>query len=272
MRIQTLIKIGIWLLLLTGCEMDAFLFNRMELNDYTLPGNTIPDSLLEEVTFQSDGNMLYGYLVRSQIPTERTILYCHGNKHHIDEYWERVMWLHDLDMNVLVFDYRGFGRSEGSSSETGLHQDGEAAYEFLRSRGLADSVILYGYSLGNVVSIHLAANVFKPLCLIAEAPFASANSLTQGSAVLDIPTGWLTDGDFDNVTNIALINSPFLLMHGTQDQKIRYRDNGRLVFEVAPEPKRLLLIEGGNHDDLPAVIGVDSYLKELRDWINSVSG
>jgi fermentation-respiration switch protein FrsA (DUF1100 family) len=256
--------------ILTGCEMDGFLFNEEQLDHYVLPDNNIPDSLLERVTFQSGSNTLYGYFVQSAAnPSGVTILYCHGNKHNLDEYWERIMWLHQLDVNLLIFDYRGFGLSEGKSSEEGLFRDGEAALEFLRSRGLGDSLCFYGYSLGNVVSIHLAANVFSPLCLIAEAPFASANSLTQGSSILDLPSGWLTEAEFDNAENIKRISTPFMLLHGTDDDIVRYRDNGRIVYENAPQPKSLLLIPDANHDDIPEKMGVDAYLDAIGDWINS---
>ena len=94
------------LLTFSSCEMDGFLFNERQIDHYTLPGNTIPDSLLEEVVIQSEGNNLYGYLVKSANPlTSKTILYCHGNKHNLDEYWDRIVWLHELGSNIFVFDY-----------------------------------------------------------------------------------------------------------------------------------------------------------------------
>lgn len=92
------------------------------------------------------------------------------------------MFLHELGVNVFIDDYRGFGRSQGkSTSEQGLLADGEAALAYVLSRPEVDpdSVGFYGYSLGNVVSIHLAADRFDPLFLVAEVPFASATSLDR---------------------------------------------------------------------------------------------
>lgn len=252
-----------------GCEMDGFLFNTEEIDHYSLPGNTIPDSLLEEVTLESDGNTIYGYWVESEgSHPGLTILYCEGNKHSIDNYWDRVMLLHRLGGNVFIFDYRGFGRSEGESSEKAMHRDAEAALDFVQTKtAAADTLVIYGYSLGNVASVYLAAERVTPRCLIAEAPFASANSLTQGSAGLDLPAGWLTEGKFDNAGEIKKIRTPLLLIHGEQDNFVRWRDNGKVVFESAPQPKRLELVPNAKHDDIPATMGEEAYLSVVREWI-----
>ncbi|MEO5928369.1 MAG: alpha/beta hydrolase [Candidatus Kapaibacterium sp.] len=271
MRYNYLLVLPLLLLLISGCmEMDGFLFNTEKLDHYSLPGNTIPDSLIEPMSVMSGGNRIYGYWVRSGGGRPGlTMLYCHGNKHNIDNYWDRVMYLHRLGVNVLIFDYRGFGMSEGTSSEEGLYEDGEAALDFVtRTKGVpADSLILYGYSLGNVVSIHLAAERITPLTLIAESPFASANSLTQSSSGLDIPPRWLTDGTFDNASEIAKVHVPLLLMQGEDDDFVRYRDNGVVVFRNANEPKRLVPVPGAVHTDVPETMGVENYLALLNEWI-----
>ena len=259
------------MLALAGCmTMDGFLFETQKLDHYTLPGNTIPDSLLEPVTLMSEGNRIYGYWVRSS--GERpglTVLYCHGNKNSLDYYWDRVMYLHRLGVNVFIFDYRGYGRSEGESSEQGLFADGETALDYVtHDKGVpADSLLLYGFSLGNVVSIHLAATSVHPRALVAEAPFASANSLTQGASGLDIPPRWLTDGTFDNAAAITRVTAPVLVLHGDADDFVRYRDNGRVVYQNANQPKRLVLIPGAGHSTIPETMGVEGYLALLREWV-----
>jgi len=270
MRTKFIVLI-ICLSLPAACELDGFLFNGKEINRYELPGNTIPDSLLEMVTFESDNNTLYGYWVKSNTPTRGiTILYCHGNKHNIDEYWDRIMVLHDMGVNVFVFDYRGYGLSEGKPSEEGLYEDGQSALNFILSHYQVevDSLCIYGYSLGNVASIYLAAEKIDPLCLIAESPFASANSLTQASISLDIPALWLTDGTFDNAEKIRHINTPFLLLHGEQDDFVRFRDNGKVIYENAPQPKLLTLVPNAEHTNIIEKLGIDNYKKVVSDWIN----
>lgn len=258
---------------LAGClEMDSFLTNALTIDEYTLPANTIPAHLIEPVTFDSEGNTLHGFWVASDGARPGvSILYCPGNKHNIDAYWDRVMFLHGLGVNLFIFDYRSFGRSEGTFSEAGMHADARAAlaYALARPEVSADSLGLYGYSLGNVASIYLAAEAVDPLFLIAEAPFAAASSLTQGALSLGLPAGWLTGGQFDNVAHVRRIDTPFLLLHGDRDDLVRYRDNGRVVFEHAPEPKRLLLVPGAAHDNIPQMMGLDAYLAEVAAWIDA---
>lgn len=259
--------------LLTGCmTLDSNLFNSKKQDSYELPGNTIPASLIHQVSFTSNGNTLYGYWVQGDSVADSglTILYCHGNKYSIDEYWDRVMFLHQLGVNIFIFDFRGYGMSQGESSEQGLHEDGAAALAYVKGTLSvpADSIILYGYSLGNVVSIYLASlSATPPLCLFAEAPFASANSLTQGSTVMDIPPLWLTEGEFNNAENIKKVTCPFYLFHGEKDDFVRYRDNGKVVYENANDPKGESIIPDANHTDIPQVMGIDAYLEAIRTWI-----
>ncbi len=259
-------------LILVSCSLDAFLFNTEEFSEYTFPANTIQESLIEAVTFTSEGNTIYGFWVGSNGSRPGlTILYCHGNKHHIDEYWDRVMYLHELGGNVFIFDYRGYGKSEGKPSNEGMHADATAALNFImqQKQVLADSLVIYGFSLGNVASIYLTATQITPYTLIAEAPFASINSLTQGSTVLDIPAFWLTEGNFDNAENIKKIECPLLLIHGEDDDFVRYRDNGKVVFQNAPTQKKLVLVPKAGHSDIPEVMGETAYLETLRKWLRN---
>jgi uncharacterized protein len=261
------------LLLIPGCmSLDGFLFNTEKLTGYKLPGNTIPDSLIRQETFTSAGNTLYGYWVKNNSGRPGvTVLYCHGNKHSIDDYWDRVMFLHDLGVNVFVFDYRGFGMSGGTSSEQGLREDADAALAFIKADTAlfrnSDTLCVYGYSLGCYPAIYLAglANT-GARWLIAESPFASSNSLTQsGLGGLDIPETWLTDGDFNNAENIKKITCPLLLFHGEIDDFVRYRDNGKIVFENAPDrPKVLVLVPGAVHTNVPQTLGEAVYLQKIQ--------
>jgi alpha-beta hydrolase superfamily lysophospholipase len=255
----------------SSCSLDNYLFNDQHIDEYALPDNTIPDSLLTHVTFESGGNTLYGIHARAVGSSGLTVLYCHGNKHHIDEYWDRVMLLHEAGLGVFIFDYRGFGRSEGTPSEAALYEDAEAALTALLSQAdvTTDSIVFYGYSLGNVSSIHLAANVKSPVILIAEVPFASATSLLQGGTLIDVPKGWLTDGEFDNAETIRRITSPLLLFGAGRDATTRFRDNGRVVYENAPDPKKLVYISESGHTGIPRTMGHDTYRKVILDWIDN---
>jgi len=265
-----LVILQIVFVFLISCELDSNLFNPEQINEYQLPGNTISNTLIEEVVMNSEGNKIYGIWISSNGGRPGiTILYCHGNKHNIDEYWDRVMLHHELGVNVFIFDYRGYGKSEGESTEAGIYADSQTALDYVKSRPEynSDSLCFYGYSLGNVGSIYLAANIQNPLCLFSEAPFASANSLIQGSMILDIPPRWLMDGTFDNVENIKKINTPFMLFHGKDDDFVRFRDNGIVVYNAAPNPKQLVLVPDAHHTNVPYKMGKENYLNKMEEWI-----
>ena len=252
----------------SACEMDGFLFNTEALDRYSPPAS-IPDSLLEKVTFTSDGNTLHGYWIRSDGSRPGlAILYCHGNKHNMDAYWDRIEFLRTLGADIFTFDYRGFGLSEGSSSQEGMYADAEAALALVMADGfIADSLVLYGFSLGNVASIHLAANRITPRALIAESPFASSTSLVQGATVLDFPARWLTDGTFNNAETIKRVTAPLLVLHGEEDDFVRYRDNGKVVYDNATTQKTLIAVAAAVHDNVPQTMGLPAYFAALRAHI-----
>ncbi len=259
-------------LFLSSCSLDNFLFNSEKLEKYSLPNNNIPDSLLEQINLKSEGSNIYGYWVKSNsINKTKTILYFHGNRHSIDEYWDRVITFHEMGFNVFIFDYRGYGMSEGENSEDNLYKDAETALDFvIKTKNIPnDSICIYGYSLGNVPAIYLCANKINPFCLISESPFATANTLTQGSIGLDIPPYWLTKGNFNNIEAIKKIKIPFLLLHGENDDFVRYVDNGKLVYDNAPNPKKLMLIPNANHTNIRETLGIEKYKQILSDFINN---
>ncbi len=258
-------------MLLNACmKMDSFLFNTKELQNYTLSHAIIPDSAVEELNCVSEGNTLYGFYVRSQGKhSDITVLYCHGNKESIDPYWERVELLYEAGFNVYIFDYRGFGKSQGSSSEASLALDARAALAALKARNsVADSnLVLYGFSLGGVPAIDLAANVFNPRVLITESIFASGEALVQSGTLLDIPGSFLLKGEYPNATRIESVHAPLLMLHGVDDTFINIDKNGREIFKHAHEPKQFVAVSGANHTDLPTKYGRTEYIDRIERFI-----
>jgi uncharacterized protein len=254
-----------------SCSLDPFLYNETPLKRYDIPTDVIPPSQQAMYTFSSEGHTIYGFWVfpPDSLAMGYTVLYCHGNKDNIGEYWDRVELLYQLGLRVFIFDYRGFGRSEGTPSVSGLYADGRAALAFLRDSLAVDTttLIFYGYSLGNVVSIDLAARVQSPFRLVAEAPFASAEALFREATPLDLPGSFVLDEAADNVTRIREIHTPLLLMHGAADDFVPWADNGRVVYENAPEPKHLVLVPRANHTDIPYVLTTAGYDSVLLRFI-----
>lgn len=266
-----------WLLLLlaalltASCSLDDFLFNEEKITEYNLSTAVIPESSRTLYTFASGGHTLYGYFVvpADSVDLRLTLLYCHGNKQHLGEYWNRVELYYRMGFRVFIFDYRGFGRSEGRSSQNSLYEDGRAALSFLHDSLRVDrqAIIYYGYSLGNVISIYLAAEADTPAALIAEAPFASGEALVRTATLLDLPGGYLLDGEFDNIRYIRRIGTRYLQFHGDVDDFVPWESNGRIVFENAPGRTSLELVRGANHENIPDVMGFENYRDRILNFL-----
>lgn len=274
---HTPIALAMGLLALTviagaGCKLDDFLFNTKRLSSYSVSNAIIPDSARQLVSLKSRDATIYGFFVKA--PAARrgmTVLYCHGNKESIEPYWDRVELLYRAGFNVFVFDYEGFGMSEGDCSEEALYADGRAALEYVRSRSDLDpeKIIYYGFSLGAAVAIDLAANARAPRVLICEAPFASGEALVQSGALLDVPGSVALKGTYDNAAKIRNVHAPFLLFHGTDDVFIDLTKNGQVIFDNANEPKKFVRVQGAGHSSIPWTMGVSAYLQTLAQFTDA---
>jgi uncharacterized protein len=262
--------LGVLVIGMPACKLDSLLFNVKKLSSYTVSNRIIPDSVREFVSLESQGNTIYGFFVKSGgAHRDITILYCHGNLESIDPYWERVELLYLGGYNVFIFDYEGFGMSEGECSEAALYADGRAALNYIRSRPDVNpkGIIFYGYSLGGVVAIDLAARELQPRVLICESPFASGESMAQSGTLLDVPGNVVLTGKYDNAGKIRNAHAPFLLFHGTDDRFIDITENGQVIFDNANEPKQFIRVSGAGHTTVPWTMGVDAYLKAVEDFI-----
>jgi len=261
----------IFLILSSGCmTLDANLFNNNALTSYDLPNTVIPDSMRTQVVMTSQGKKIYGYFIRSNgTNPQYTILYNHGNRDHLQFYWDRAGYLYQTGCNVFIYDYEGFGMSEGTPSEENFYSDARAAYSYIRSRSYVDStnIIFYGFSLGCAAAIELAANTFTPKKLILEAPFANMDALVKSGSLLDIPSGYVMKGTYDNAEKIKHIHTPLLLMHGEGDTFIDIEKNGAVVFANANEPKKFIRVPGANHSEIPDKMGVHNYIDTVKTFI-----
>jgi len=259
--------------LISSCSLDPFLYNQKKIDRYDLSAVVIPESNRAMYTFRSGGYTLYGYYAfrTDSLDLGYTVLYCHGNKDNIENYWDRVELFYEMGIRCFIFDYRGFGRSEGTPSASGLYSDGRAALDFVINSLHVDTTKLfyYGYSLGNAVTIDLAADPSHtfPFCLIAEAPFASAEALFHTATPLDLPGSFVIDDNLDNASRVRGIHTRFLLIHGDADDFIPYQTDGRIVFENAPQPKRLEIIHGANHTTIPQTMGLEAYRDSILSFV-----
>jgi uncharacterized protein len=198
-----------------------------------------------------DGSKLHGWFVKAtQQPAMATLLYCHGNGGNLTHVGWYAEALAMKGFDVLVFDYRGYGRSAGAlTDETGIYADAEAAYEYLRRECnvAPERLALYGLSLGTTAAIDLAAR--KPCAaLVVESGLSSASELAS-AALPWLPSWlhWLGKNRFESAQKIAKARCPVLITHGTRDEVIPVAQ-GRKLFAAAPQPKQLEIIEGGTHN------------------------
>lgn len=231
--------------------------------EWTLPANA------EDVWFTTtDGVKLHGWFLRAQQPSAKgTVLYSHGNGGNITYFKGVALDLAKRGMDVLVYDYRGYGRSEGAApSETELYADVDAAYDFLtKTRGVKiENLAIYGLSLGTTVSTDLAAR--KPCgVLVLEAPLSSASDMAAATLpIIPRRLHWILKNRFESAQKIASVSCPVLITHGDADEIIP-TEQGHKVFAAANEPKKLLIVPNGSHW-LPSQNG---YLDTVVEFIST---
>ena len=213
-----------------------------------------------------DGVRLNGWFVPYP-GAQTTLLWFHGNAGNISHRLENIKLLHDkVRINVFIFDYRGYGRSEGRVSEEGTYRDGEAALKYLSAREDVDrkGIVFFGRSLGAAVAADLATRE-ECLALILETPFASIREMAK-IAFPFLPIGPLLRTRYDVMEKIGRIKAPLLVLHGDRDEVIPF-EQGRRVFEAAPQPKEFYAIRGAHHNDT-YIVGGEPYFAALKDFIN----
>ena len=194
-----------------------------------------------EVTTE-DGVEIHGWLVPG--PGNGTLLYCHGNAGNISHRLSKIEAFHNrLGLSVLIFDYRGYGKSEGVPSEAGTYADARAMNTWLRERD-SGPVVYFGESLGAAVATRLATED-PPAALVLEAPFASVQAMASAT----VPgAGWLFRTRYDTLGIVGRAGAPVLVLHGDADEVVPHRQ-GRAVFDAALEPKTFVTIPGARHND-----------------------
>jgi len=213
----------------------------------------------------------------SRIATDTVIMYCHGNRDHMDFYWQRAKLLANAGgknrFGVLMVDYRGYGLSGGKPTESGMYADVNAALRWLRDGGLSsDRLVMYGFSLGTAPATEITAYynkyALKPSKLILEAPFASTAVMVQDASLLSMPSSFFTSVQVNNADKIREVNIPFLWMHGTSDSFLNINTHGEVVFKnYGGANAKAQRIQGAEHGDLPKIMGFESYNQAIVQFI-----
>jgi uncharacterized protein len=249
-----------------GCRIeDRFIFHPDHVTDRD-PSHI--GLTFENVFFKTqDGIRLHGWFIPHD-EAHGTLVWFHGNAGNISDRVLNIKMLHDrINTNIFIFDYRGYGRSEGTISEKGTYLDGEAAIEYLleRNDAVRSRLILFGRSLGAAVAAEMATR-FTPVGLILESPFVSIREMAR-AIFPSLPVGWLLRTRYDTMEKVRLVKTPILVLHGDRDATVPF-SHGERVFEVASQPKSFHRIVGASHNDT-FIVGGEEYYGALREFIKS---
>ena len=228
----------------------------------------------EDASFTtSDGVRLHGWFVPSQSDT--TLVWFHGNAGNISHRLENLLMLqHRLGLNIFIFDYRGYGLSDGSPSEKGMYLDAEAALEYVISRptaGADQRLVFFGRSLGAAVAVEMATR-HQVDAVVLESPFTSVREMAS-RAYPFLPAGLLVlpfRSRFDSLSKIGNVHSPVMVLYGDMDEIVPFKV-GRKLYEAANGPKRFYAIEGASHNDT-YFMGGSAYFDSLKDFIENPTG
>ena len=221
------------------------------------------DSVFEDAWFRSaDGTKLHGWYIPHPDPTW-VILFCHGNAGNVTHRADVLRRLNErLDASVLVFDYQGYGRSEGEPSEKAALADARAARAWLAARaGIPEEeIVVMGRSLGGAVAVDLAAKDGAE-ALIVESSFTSVADMA-GHLYPVLPVRFLLRTRLDSLSKIEDYSGPVFISHGDGDTIVPYVLGERL-FEAANEPKQFFTVKGGEHNDGQP----PAYYSQLRTFL-----
>lgn len=214
----------------------------------------------------NDGIRLHGWYLPTDREARGVLLFFHGNAGNISHRLDSLKIFFVLGLDVLIFDYRGYGQSEGKVSEQGTYLDAEAAWRYL-TEGLrvpADEIVLFGRSLGAAIAAHLATKR-NPRALIMESSFTSAPDLA-GQYYRIFPVHWLARFRYAAKEYLGSVRCPVLIVHSLDDEIIPIQ-HGRALFAAANEPKEFLEIRGGHNEGFLAsersyIDGLDKFLTQ----------
>lgn len=203
-----------------------------------------------DVRFRTaDGVTLHGWLFRAANAAAPLVVWCHGNAGNVSDRGEVAARLARHGLNVLVFDWRGYGKSEGVPSEAKLYDDALAAYDFASRELHPTSISMYGESLGGPYAAYVAAHR-KVRCVVIENSLPSLRELGN-TLYRPLPLGWFAPFAMTTTKWLNDANVPVLVMHGKRDEVIPFPLGQRLYDGLRVPRKELLVSQHAGHGEIP---------------------
>ncbi len=261
-KVKAIILAGL-LLFISGCISHVIYRPEHELR-YT-PSNiklTYEDVRIET----TDGVRLSGWWIPAVNNPRGTVLFCHGNGGNIAGCLDTLLIINGLGLNVFIFDYRGYGYSDGSPSENGTYLDAEAAWNYLVTKQeiAPEKIIIWGRSLGGAIAARTAATHHGGLVII-ESTFTSLKDLVNDRFSW-VPSWTVANYAYDTHHYLEKIDVPVLIIHSPDDEMIPFK-HGKSLYDSIKGPKAFLEIKGSHNRGF-----IDSkaeYESSINDFINS---
>jgi uncharacterized protein len=214
-----------------------------------------------------DGERLHGWWIGGQRHSLGHLLLCHGNAGNIGDRILHAALLTTAGFDVLLFDYRGYGRSGGRPSEEGTYRDARAALGCLLGQpGVDPSRLLYlGESLGGAVALNLALER-PPAGLVLLSTFTGVRELSRLHYPF-VPAA-IVPNAYPALRRIHELHAPLLVLHGDRDEIVPL-SQGRALFEAAPGPKRMHVFRGLGHNDLVPLAGAE-FARVIASWVSGL--
>lgn len=215
-----------------------------------------------------DGEKLDAWYIPSKETALGVVLFTHGNAGNISQRMDSIEMFHKLGYSVLIFDYRGYGRSSGKPTEPGLHVDTETAWDYLvtKQKVSPKDIVLFGESLGGALAAHLASN-HSARALVLSSAFLSVPELANDTYPW-LPINLIARLSYDTKAAVAKAKCPVLIAHSPDDTLIAFH-HGQHLFETAPEPKSFLTLAGGHNEGL--IFARSIWVNALSDFLSKHS-
>ena len=227
--------------------------------------------------FEGDLAEIYGAYIGdiNTIDQDTVILYCHGNSTHMDIYHQRVKMLYHIggksNVGVLNYDYRGFGLSEGITTEGSMVADITAMINWLKDQGIAEEkLFIYGFSLGSIPAIAACKDNLglRPTRLLLEAPIGSIDAMARDGSGLYLPGSYFADLQTDNIAAIKAVDQPLYWIHGEKDDFLARLTHGQPIFDKHNGSFKVKeIVPTGNHGDTPFEFGIEAYIESVTAFM-----
>lgn len=218
-------------------------------------------------TTAEDGVKIHGWFAPAE-SAKATLVISHGNAGNLSHRYLLMRSLLRHKFNVLMYDYRGYGRSEGTPDEEGIYKDGRAFFDYASTLREVDpkKIILWGTSLGGAAATDVATK--RPAAgLILESTFTSGKDVARIFYPF-LPVGTFMRSNFNTIEKIKTVHLPLLIMHGNLDEILPF-GLGRQLFAAANDPKEFYEIIGARHNDT-FFVGGEEYFERIDRFVSAL--